>query len=393
MKARICYLIGSLGSGGAEGQLLELIRGLNREMFDPSLILETAIGLTRVKDLEANVKTLEVVPLAGRKVAPRGYYASRALRRLCAHISELRPDILHAFLPACVIYASAARMLKRVPCTIASRRSLVDCYRPNSRLAAVADMFATRAADFVVGNSEAIIQEVVALDHVPHLRTRVIYNGVDTRRFSPLQKPGWRSALGWHHGHLVFGMVANFAPYKRHIDLVKAASLIRNEIPQARFLLVGEDRGEMIPVRQAIAEAGLTDYIQIVPGTNTPELAFSTMDVYVCTSESEGLSNVLLEAMATGLPVIATDVGGNREAIAEGLNGILTPAHSPESIARAAVEFAQDPGRIRRFADNSLRRARELFSLTQMVRQHEDLYTCLLSQKRTATWKRIAGIT
>jgi glycosyltransferase involved in cell wall biosynthesis len=288
-----------------------------------------------------------------------------------------------------VIYAGSARVLRRVPLMIASRRSLVDCYRPNSRLAAVADMIATRAADFVLGNSEAIIQEVVRLDGVPESRTQVIYNGVDTERFSPLKQPGLRSSFGWNR-HFVFGMVANFFPYKRHLDFVRAADLIHAAIPQARFLLVGEDRGEMPTVQKAIEEAGLAPYTKILPGIKTPELAFAAMDVYICTSETEGFSNVLLEAMATGLPVIATDVGGNREAVAEGMNGVLVPAHAPKLIARAALDLATNPDRLRQFALCSRSRADELFSLQNMVHAHEDIYTQLVSQKRTSTWRRLA---
>lgn len=388
MTIKVCYLIGSLGYGGAEGQVLELIRKLNRESFEPSLVLETTIGIERANGLTKTVRTLGVVPVSGRKIAPRGYHAVRAIRRLGSHLGEIRPDILHAFLPASVIYASGARLFTKVRSVIASRRSLVDCYRPNSKLAAFADAMATRAADFVLGNSQAIVEEIVRLDGVPPVRTQVIYNGVNTERFSPLKKPGVRGEFGWSDEQIVFGMIANFISYKRHLDFVRAAGLIQAAVPRARFLLVGEDRGEMSSVQRAIAEAGLQPYIKIVPGTQTPELAFAAMDVYVCTSETEGFSNVLLEAMATGLPVIATDVGGNREAIAEGVNGALAPAHAPERIAKSAVELVTNPARLREFSRSSRRRAEELFSLHRMVQAHEDLYTELYSNRTGSTGKR-----
>jgi glycosyltransferase involved in cell wall biosynthesis len=391
MKIKVCYLIGSLATGGAEGQVLELIRKLNPQKFVPSLVLETTIGFEQTNGWGKNVRTLGVVPTGGRRMVPRGYHAARALRKLCAHLDEMRPDILHAFLPACVIYAGAARLLKRFPQVIASRRSLVDCYRPNGRVAAFADTVATRASDFVLGNSRAIAEEIVRLDGVPEARTQVIYNGVDAERFSPAKRPGIRGESGWSEEQIVFGMVANFIPYKRHLDFVRSAALIHAAVPRSRFLLVGEDRGEMPAVRKAIAEAGLEPYTRIVPGTGTPELAFAAMDVYICTSETEGFSNVLLEAMATGLPVVATNVGGNPEAVSEGLNGTLVPARSPELIVRAAVELAANRERLQQWAENSRRRAEELFSLKKMVQAHEELYTRLASQTRTSAWKRLAG--
>ncbi len=375
--------------GGAEGQLLELLRKIDRARFEPSLILQATDGIDRVDGLVADVRSLDI----GRhpRGLARGYRASRSLERLCAYLGELRPNILHAFLPAACIFGAGGRLLKRAPCFISSRRSLVDCYRPNSRFQAMADVVATRASDFVLGNSQAILQEVIRLDGVPESRTQVIYNGVDTERFSPLKRPGLRGQFGWSEEHVVFGMVANFIPYKRHLDFISAAALIRAAVPQARFLLVGEDRGQTPAVQKAIDEARLSPYVRIVPGTKTPEHAFATMDLYICSSETEGFSNVLLEAMASGLPVIATDVGGNREAVCEGHNGTIVAAHAPEQIANAAIALVSDPERLRMFSQNSRQRAEEMFSLERMVKQHEQLYGELLSRTRTSTWRRLAG--
>jgi len=385
MKLSISYLIGTLDTGGAEGQVVELIRRIDRARFEPSLILESGRGMERVEGLVPDVKVLRPNAMPVRGSMKRAYHAQRALCRLCYLMNQIRPDILHAFLPACVIYAGAGRLLRRCPPVIASRRSLVDCYRPNDRLAAFADSMATRAADFVLGNSQAIVDEVRRLDRVPDSKTQVIYNGVDTGRFSPAKRPGLRRELGWGDEHLVFGMVANFIPYKRHLDFVRAAGLIHQRISQARFLLVGEDRGEMPVVQKALEEAGLASQTRTLPGTPAPEQAFAAMDVYMCTSETEGFSNVLLEAMATGLPVIATDVGGNREAVAEGINGTLIPAHAPDLIARAALHLAANPDRLREFSFQSRKRAEELFSLAKMVRAHEDVYLRLSAQNQTST--------
>jgi glycosyltransferase involved in cell wall biosynthesis len=389
MKIKVCYMIGSFAMGGAEGQLLELLRKIDRERFETSLILQSTQGLDRVDGLVADVKSLNIEQHP-RGVA-RGYRASLSLAKVCTLLGELCPDILHAFLPAACIFGAGGRLLTKTPCFISSRRSLVDSYRPNSKLQAIADVMATRASDFVLGNSQAIVNEIVCTDGVPKSRTQVIYNGVDTRRFSPLKRPGMRGEFGWTEHQLVFGMVANFIGYKRHIDFVRAAAMIHVAVPEARFLLVGEDRGEMPAVQKAIAQAGLDSHTRILPGTRTPEEAFAAMDVYICSSETEGFSNVLLEAMAMGLPVIATSVGGNPEALAEGVNGTLVPAHAPELIARAAVELAADPGRLRQWAANSRRRAEERFSLDTMVHAHQDLYTRLTSRKQASTWKRLAN--
>src|SRR5262249_52058092 len=155
-----------------------LIRRIDRARFEPSLILESGRGTERVEGLVPDVKVLRPNAATIRGSMKRAYHAQRALRRLCHFMNEIRPDILHAFLPGSVIYAGGARMLGKIPLMIASRRSLVDCYRPNDKLAALADSIATRAADFVLGNSQAIVDEIRRLDRIADSKTQVIYNGV-----------------------------------------------------------------------------------------------------------------------------------------------------------------------------------------------------------------------
>jgi glycosyltransferase involved in cell wall biosynthesis len=389
MKTKVSLLIGSLQTGGAETQVVEMMNHLDRERFETSLILFAPRGLERAQPFVSKVKLLRNQEQRPTGPIKRAYYTVLSLKRLASHLNQIRPDILHAFLPEAGISAAGARFLGKVPCLVTSRLSLVDAYRPGRRALALADRIATRLSDFVVGNSAAIIDEVKK-GGVPAERAQVIYNGVDVARFSPVNRPGWRSQFGWTNDNIVFGNVANFIPYKRHVDFVRAAALIRERLPQSRFLLVGEDRGEMPTVRNAIQEAGLSDYVQIISGTKTPELAFAAMDVYLCTSETEGLSNVLLEAMSSGVPVIATRVGGNPEAVADGFSGYIVPPLAPEQMAKCAIKLVTQPSLLQQLSAAARLRVEQTFSMLSMVRAHEDLYTRLLTKKRTSTWNRLA---
>jgi glycosyltransferase involved in cell wall biosynthesis len=389
LKTKISLLIGSLQTGGAETQVAEMMNHFNRERFAPSLILFAPRGLERVQAFASEVKLLRNQPQIARGPIKRAHYAALSLNRLRSHLDQIRPDILHAFLPEPSISAATARLVRKVPCLVTSRLSLVDAYRPGRGAMGFADRIATRLSDFVVGNSIAIVDEVRRIDGVPAARTQVIYNGVDVSRFSPANRPGWRPRFGWTQDNIVFGNVANFIPYKRHIDFVRAAVLIHKKVPQARFLLVGEDRGEMPATRQAIQEAGLSEFAQIVPGTKTPELAFAAMDIYLCNSETEGLSNVLLEAMSSGAPVIATRVGGNPEAVVDGHSGYIVPPLVPEQMAKCAIELATQPSLLRELSANARLRAERMFSLSAMVRAHEELYIRLVTQERTSTWNKL----
>jgi glycosyltransferase involved in cell wall biosynthesis len=388
-KVKICYLIGSFERGGAEGQLLELINRIDRDQFEICVVVERDNGIGRLEGRVPALKVLQGDSRGSNSTVRRVYEATASFSRLCRYLTAAQPEIVHALLPVPSILAAGARLAGKASRVIVSRRSLVNCYRPNQRLGAFADIAATRAADLVVGNCQAVIREVVSGDGVAPARTCVIYNGVDTDRFSPRQSKGLRQDLGWTEEHFVFGMIANFIAYKRHDDFVRAAVVIKQALPSARFLLVGADRGQLPAVKRLIAEANLGAEVKILPGTRSPELAFAAMDAYVCSSETEGFSNVLLEAMASGLPVIATDVGGNREAVADGCSGWLVPSRSPARIAEAAIQLATDSARRREFCRNGRRRAEELFSIDRMVRAQQELYTHLLSHEQQSPWARL----
>jgi len=390
VKTRICYTIYSLSWGGAEGQLIELLRRLDRDRFEPSLVLWEDGNLERVQDLVADVRVLGIERHATGRFCSREYRAALAIRRMYRCLSEIRPQILHAILSGPCILAAAARVARLVPCAIHSRRTLVDAYRHKDWIRTIVDSMATKVSDLAIGNCEAIIGEMVTLDGVPESRAQLISNGVDTSRFSPAGDFSLRKELGWEKGNFVFGMVANFLHYKRHVDFVRVAALIHAVHPESRFLLAGEDRGAMGPARDAIEKAGLGPYTKILPGTREPERAFAAMNAYICTSQTEGLSNSILEAMASGVPVIATDVGGNREAVADGVTGFVVPDHSPQAIARAACELVDNPDLLLRLSCNARQRAQEVFSMEKMVRAHEQLYMRLLEEKPASNWAQLA---
>jgi glycosyltransferase involved in cell wall biosynthesis len=388
-KVKICYVIGSLDRGGTEGQLLELINGIDRDRFEICVVVEHDTGIGRLEGLIPGWRVLHGDSQGSNSTVRRAYEGAASFWQFCSHLTAAKPEIVHALLPVPSILAAGARLIGKAGCVIVSRRSLVNCYRPHQRLGAFADIAATRAADLVVGNCQAVIREVISVDGVAPSRTCVIYNGVDTDRFSPGQSKGLRQELGWTDEHFVFGMIANFIPYKRHDDFVRAAAIIKQALPNARFLLVGADRGHLPAVKRRITETGLGANVKILEGTPTPEMAFAAMDAYVCSSETEGFSNVLLEAMASELPVIATDVGGNREAVADGYSGWLVPSRSPARIAEVAIQLATDPARRHEFGRNGRCRAEALFSIDRMVRDYQGLYTRLLCQTPQSPWARL----
>jgi len=249
---------------------------------------------------------------------------------------------------------------------------MADAYR-TAKLSSFADRVASRRCDVMLGNSESVTREIVARDRIAEDRVIRIYNGVDTTRFRPGDR-NERQKYGWAPEHIVFGVVANFSPLKRHIDFIIAAQQIAKICPQARFVMAGRDDGLLDSLKAEIRARGLESLFTVIPGAREPEYLYPALDVYICSSESEGLSNVLLEAAACGLPIVATRVGGNGEIVIENETGLLAEPHNPEALAAAALKLAGDPEMRREMGRRGYQHIRDKFSIRAMVTAHEELY-------------------
>lgn len=378
---RITYVIGSLARGGAEGQLLELLRRLDSARWEPSLVLFEATTGDRATGLVHAFCSLDIPARGHTNWLRRSWIAATGIAKLANFLRRIEPDLVHAFLPMAFLLGAPAAKMAHVPVLVGSRRSLKDCYR-TIPLLGLADRRATRMCDFVIGNSSAVTSELIHFDGIAPERTATIYNGVDIDRFRPGDR-SFRARHGWSDEHVVFGIVANFLPYKRHTDFIRAAVQIAQKAPNARFVMAGEDRGILPELRHQIATSGLDSRFVIIPGTSEPEKLYPAMDAYICTSETEGFSNVLLEAAASGLPLIATNIGGNAEIVFPGENGYLVSVGQPDEVAQEALRLIHNRDLRLQMGTCSRRLVSQHFSLEKMVQQHEQLYERLLAARRS----------
>jgi glycosyltransferase involved in cell wall biosynthesis len=156
------------------------------------------------------------------------------------------------------------------------------------------------------------------------------------------------------------------------------AAALAQRHPQARFLLAGADHGTKPSILRQIDEGCLGTKIQVLNGCRSPEEIFAALDVYVCTSEAEGLSNAILEAMACAKPVIATDVGGNPEAVRHDHSGFLVPVSDLPAFSERADTLLADAALRKTMGMTGRRLAETEFSLETMVKAHQELYCNLL---------------
>ena len=337
-RLRIAYVIGSLRPGGAEHQLIEIARNLDPDQFDPLVLALRSSPADKLSGCR-------VIGLSDPKgsAARLPWDAALMFRNTVRVAREFRPDVVHAFLPEhATIFGALAKTASTARILVANRLSERKVYR-SSLLMGMLERLALKRADVMVGNSAPIIEEMCTRDGFARERVRKIYNGIDTHRFRPGLSSDVHQRFGWSEQHFLVGMVANFRACKRHKDFPTAAAKLHREHPDSRFVLVGNDLGTLEWSRVRISQLGLDGVVQIVTGCSHPETVYSALDVYVCTSETEGLSNVLLEAMACGKPVVATTVGGNPEAIQDEVQGILVPPYCADATVAAVKRLIANP--------------------------------------------------
>jgi glycosyltransferase involved in cell wall biosynthesis len=182
-----------------------------------------------------------------------------------------------------------------------------------------------------------------------------------------------RDEFGFAPNELVIGYIANFAPGKGHAQLVEAFSKILSESPSAKLFLVG--RGDDSEARAAAARYGVTERVTFAGWRNDVAACLNATDIFVQPSLSEAFSQVLIEAMGVGLPVIATNVGGAGEVILDGGNGFLVEPDSPTAIAGKMVAMIKDNDLQKRIAAAGYASVREKFTVKQMVDDQFALYT------------------
>lgn len=378
-RVRVLFIIGTLELGGAERQLAHLALGLDRTQFDPSVCcIFTAGPLASV--LESGGVPVVNLSLQGSRLRRRPWTIPAQALRLLAAMRAIRPDVVHGYLYWAYVAGALAGRWARVPVVLAGRRSLGHFKEGNTMLLTI-ERLANRFTDVIVANSQAVRSDVLRQERVASEKVAVIYNGIEVSPFRVGPQPWLRRELGIAPDQPVVSIVANLIRYKGHPDFLEAWKRVLQAQPRAVALLVGEGpmRGEL---EASARRLGIEETIRFLGRRmDVPEL-LSITDVVVQPSLEEGFCNAILEAMAAGKPVVATAVGGNPEAVADGETGVLVPPKDPESLAQGILALMKEPERARKMGLAGRARVEREFGLQAMVERYEQVYLDLLAQKK-----------
>jgi glycosyltransferase involved in cell wall biosynthesis len=370
---RILYVIGQLGVGGGERQLFQLIEGLDQSRFAPELVSFEEGG-----HLEKEFARLCPVHVM-HKTRATELKVFIALTRL---LRKMRPRILHTYLFPSNWRGALAGSIAGGPITVQFVGNLGVWMGPARR---TMERWATRAADAVIFEAPRIGEFLTQRIGVRKDRLSMIPNGVNLEVYHPAEA-GWpgraaiREELFKGEGLLIVGAVMSLLPKKNPFLLVDSAARVLKEIPRARFFIAGDGplRSE---VEERIREHGIGDKFRLLGiRRDIPEL-FRAIDMLALCSDREGCPNVVLEAMASGLPVVATYAGGTDQLVKDGENGRLVAIRDTDRFTEALTDLLDRPAAAALMGRKGLERVRENFSLQRMVDRTQELYEELLRHR------------
>ena len=373
---KVVYLSTGLTYGGAERQLVRLATCLKARGWEVRVVSLTP-PKAYVEDLER--AGIPVLSLGIRRKLPDPRPALQFVRLL----RKWRPQIVHSHMVHANILARVARIFAPVPVLISTAHSIDERGRRGSgRLRTFLYRITDPLCDLTTQVTQAGLDRYVRIGAAPQHKIRYYPNGVDTERFCPNfeVRVKLRKELGLGEA-FVWLAVGRFDPPKDYPTMLRAFSVVAQRYPNARLLIAGD--GPLKPSMSVLArELGIARCVPFLGiRRDVPEL-MNAADAYVMSSAWEGMPMVLLEAHASGLPVVATNVGGNREVVLPEKTGFLVPPKNPEALAEAMLRLMALPEEERRRMGEAARQHIEAnFSLDRVVDQWEALYRELLIKK------------
>jgi glycosyltransferase involved in cell wall biosynthesis len=377
-RIRVMKFVGIFAIGGTERQVVNIGKGLDKSRFDLRFATLNKVGelLAECDAQSWAIDEYKIRRLYGWATMKKQIEFGKTLRRA-------RTQILHAYGIYPNVFAVPAARVAGVPVTIGSIRDIGDTYTYWQHQV---QKHCLRMADHIVVNAEAIKRDLLQRGYDAK-RLSVIPNGIDCERFL-LPGNGEAVRREWNipPGVPVVGVLARLLRIKGQDVFLRAAALIASANPHVRFVIVGDnniDQQYKEELKELTRRLGLEDRV-IFTGfrMDVPDLLAALSIVVSPSLGLEGLSNSLLESMATGLPVVATRVGGTPEIVEDGESGLLVPPGDPGALAAAISRLLQDRMTAKRLGQSARRQVMSRYSLEQAVASTERLYHDLLLQAR-----------
>lgn len=365
----VLLLVRELTHGGSERQLAEMAKALDRGRFLPHVGCVAGTG-ERGKEIRA--AAIPVIEFPMNSLMSRG--AWEGAQKLRRYVAEQGIQLIHSFDPAMGAFATpVGRLFSRARVVLTSQRCFEDTIYPRQRKQL---RVAHRLAHGTVANCEATRRHLIDHYGLPERKIRVCHNGLDADRFPASPRQRQPEVAG---ASLVIGTVSVLRPEKGMSLLLEAFAAVRAEAPGVKLLVVGSgpERERLMELSRRLGMAGDCCF-EPAAGDVSPWMR--SIDVFVLPSLSEALSNSIMEAMASGCCVVASDAGGNPELAEHGRSGLLFPRGSAPALAEQLRTVIRNRALIGKYAENGCERMRKEFTLARAVERMQGIYDEYLSR-------------
>jgi glycosyltransferase involved in cell wall biosynthesis len=372
-RPRIMLFTDSFLRGGTEQQFVRFVKAIDRNQYDILVACLRRSGplLSEVESLGVSVVEFPIDSLYNFKAAKLFVQLVRFLRREQIHI-------VHTFDFYTSIFAVPAARLAGVPVVLASRRELLNLRTPwQQRAIRVACSMATG----VVVNSRAVGHDMAGVESGGRRKIDILPNSIDLDKFEQKSSTGEiRRKLGLSPTSILIGALGNLRPEKNLETFLLAARAIVDAIPSAEFLVIG-DGPEDNNLKSLVNDLHLSESVHFLgERPDVPDL-LAALDILVMSSYSESFPNAILEAMAMGKPVVATNVGGIPEVVEEGQTGFLVPARDPKAMAERVLSLCRDSVLRLRMGRAARARVENNFTVQAVTARLEGIYVRSLRER------------
>jgi glycosyltransferase involved in cell wall biosynthesis len=374
-RVRVLHVLSTLLPGGSEISVLRLLAALDRGRYD--------LRVAFLRGAPALAPDFEAIDVPVVPMGPCASFDPLCSLRLRSYVAREKIRVVHTHMDVADFHGALAARLGGARAVVSTKHA-PDEFRSRRTWKRLPFLLLERLAyamdDAVIVVSEGLASFLETTEHLPRRKMTVIGHGVGAPA-DALPRAEERRALRLRLFDPLLGAVGRLSPEKGHVHLVRALPAILAAFPQAGLVLAGDG-----PERRGLeAEArrlGLDDRIEFLGHRRDVHRILASLDLFVQPSLYEGFGLSLLEAMAAGLPVVASRIGGIPEIVDDGESGVLVPAGDPEGLAAAAVALLRDPQRARRLSETAAARARERHSISSEAAEIDALYTRILEGAR-----------
>lgn len=366
-KIRVLHIVQSMETGGLENGIVNLVNNSNSDEFVVDILCLREKGELAERVTNPNSHIFFDGNTQHSKLI--------AIKKVYLHCKQHQYDIIHSHGYATMLAAYVGGTFARCPNIINGEHGTLYY---SSKKEVLIQRYLFNRMKLNLSVSRVLQDKVCETYSLSQKIFKTIINGVDTQKFNPgFESQSLRKQLDVQESKVIIGSVGRLVAVKNYPSLIRAMSLIVEKFPNVKLLLAG-DGPERKKLENLITELELTAYVTLLGRReDVPEL-MNLYDIFVLPSFSEGLSNTLLESMACGTPVVASDVGGNKEIVAEGITGHLYPSDDSNELAKLLSRLVEEEQLREKLGAQARKHIEDNFSIASMVNNYENTYQDLL---------------